>query len=291
MNFFSVIIPVYNQEKNIEELIKSLLNQNYPKSLFEIIAVDNGSIDKSKFIINKFEVKYVFEKKPSSYAARNAGAKIAKGNVYAFIDGDMSADENWLFNANKVLAKFDLVGGKIINKDSSKKYLTLYDSIIVNSTREINLRENHRICGGNFFIFRSVFNKLGGFNSNLISGGDTLISLNAIKNNYKIGYAHDAIGYHPVDGICKRLKRNMRLAFGSREKNRKEKKTNKLKINNLFKSIHADFYLLKKSFKENKISKFEFLVLKIIVLLFKFFTYLIIIVSKSLLKSKHASRM
>ena len=58
MIFFSIIIPVYNQEKNIEELIKSLLNQNYPKSLFEIIAVDNASTDKSKAIMKKFEVKF-----------------------------------------------------------------------------------------------------------------------------------------------------------------------------------------------------------------------------------------
>lgn len=291
MIFFSIIIPVYNQEKNIEELIKSLLNQNYPKSLFEIIAVDNASTDKSKAIIKKFEVKYVFEKKPSSYAARNAGAKNAKGDVFAFIDGDMKADKNWLLNANKIIGKYDIVGGKIINMDSAKRYLTLFDSIIINPNRELNLRKNHRICGGNFFIFSSVFNNLGGFDSNLISGGDALISIDAIKNNYKIGYASDAIAYHPVDGVVKRIKRNMRLAFGCIEKDKKEKKRKKSKINNLFKNTHEDFFLLKKSLKEKTISKFDFLVLSLIVLIFKFFTYLVIFLAKLLLKSNYVSRL
>jgi len=293
MNFFSIIVPVYNQEKQIEELIKSLLAQNYPKDSFEVIIVNNGSNDNSEFLIKKYNVKYVFEQKPSSYAARNAGAKIAKGNVFAFIDGDMHADNNWLSSVNKALLKYDIVGGKIINKDSSRKYLTYYDSLLVNPKRESNLIKKQRICGGNFFIFSSVYNNLGGFDSNLISGGDTLLSIHAIKSNFKIGYSLDSIAYHPVDSFSKRIKRNMRLAFGSIEKNKTEnqKITKKSKISNVIKNIKEDFTVLKESLREKDITRFEFIILKALVIILKFFEYLAILFSLVFLKSKHVSRM
>jgi len=53
----SVIIPVYNQEKIISKVLDSLINQNIPKNKYEIIIIDDGSIDKTYKILNFFKKK------------------------------------------------------------------------------------------------------------------------------------------------------------------------------------------------------------------------------------------
>ena len=78
----SVIVPVYNDPR-IEACIVSLLAQDYPKELHEIIVVDNNSDGSIREVIQRFKVKYLREEKRGSYAARNKGLEIASGEVAA----------------------------------------------------------------------------------------------------------------------------------------------------------------------------------------------------------------
>ena len=58
MTFFSIIIPVYNLENYITRALDSLLKQNFAPSLFEVIAVDDGSSDNSLNILNEYAQQY-----------------------------------------------------------------------------------------------------------------------------------------------------------------------------------------------------------------------------------------
>jgi len=53
-NIVSVIITTKNEEKNIENCLRSIKNQNYPREKIEIIVVDNNSLDKTKEIALKY---------------------------------------------------------------------------------------------------------------------------------------------------------------------------------------------------------------------------------------------
>ena len=81
----SVIIPVYNEESYISDLIKSIKQQTYKD--YEIIAVDS-STDTTPKILRKFNVKVIRIPKTNVSAARNAGIKKAKGEIFALIDAD-----------------------------------------------------------------------------------------------------------------------------------------------------------------------------------------------------------
>jgi len=116
----SIVMPVYNSEKYLEETIKSVLGQSY--SNFELIIVDDGSTDNSLNIAREFakkdkRVAVIALKENQGFAkARNEGLKRAKGE---FITG-MDSDDIMLPNAIKARVEFlnshpevDLVFGKI----------------------------------------------------------------------------------------------------------------------------------------------------------------------------------
>ena len=89
--FFSIIIPIYNVEKYLDESIKSILNQNFRD--FELILVDDGSTDESGKICDKYvefdeRVKVIHKKNEGSGSARNTGIASAKGKYCYFPDSD-----------------------------------------------------------------------------------------------------------------------------------------------------------------------------------------------------------
>ena len=93
----SIIIPVYNEEKNVARTIESLLNQTFKD--YEIIAVNDASKDNSIDVLNKYKNKIkIIDKKKNEGQAKtlNAGLKIASGDIIARTDGDSIVPPNWL---------------------------------------------------------------------------------------------------------------------------------------------------------------------------------------------------
>ena len=91
MKMFSIIVPFYNESKNINISIDSLLRQSFND--FEVILVDDGSTDDSKEKIyekirNDDRFKYFYQENKGVSAARNLGLKVARGEYISFIDRD-----------------------------------------------------------------------------------------------------------------------------------------------------------------------------------------------------------
>ena len=87
----SIIIPVFNVEKYLEECINSVLQQTF--SNFEIILVDDGSTDSSGNICDLYSqkdrrIQVIHKENGGLSSARNAGLRIAKGKYVGFIDSD-----------------------------------------------------------------------------------------------------------------------------------------------------------------------------------------------------------
>lgn len=87
----SIIVPFYNVQEYIEVCIESLLNQTIQD--IEIILVNDGSLDDSEKIINKYikkdkRIKYIKQKNQGLGIARNNGMKVARGEYIGFVDSD-----------------------------------------------------------------------------------------------------------------------------------------------------------------------------------------------------------
>ena len=98
----SVIIPVYNEEKHLEDCLNSIINQTLKD--IEIIIINDCSTDNTKNIIDKYALKYPNIKVINNEvnkgvgACRNIGISISKGDYISFIDSDDYIHPNMLLN-------------------------------------------------------------------------------------------------------------------------------------------------------------------------------------------------
>lgn len=122
----SVIMPMYNCEKYIEEAINSVLAQTY--DAWELIVIDDGSMDSTASIVeelSKDDIRIRFyrnEKNEGVSATRNAGVLLARGDWIAFLDSDdmweKSKLEKQMFFARDLNANFVFTGASFINENS-----------------------------------------------------------------------------------------------------------------------------------------------------------------------------
>lgn len=109
---YSVIVPSYNSGSTIRSCLSSLLNQSLSKEDYEIIVVDDGSTDNTGSIIMEFQVKYLWQPNSGPAAARNHGAREAKGGIILFTDSDCVPAYNWIEEMIKPFKSADIIAVK-----------------------------------------------------------------------------------------------------------------------------------------------------------------------------------
>lgn len=135
----SIIIPIYNKEKYIDNLVNKLYKQTYKD--FEIIFVDDGSVDNSYKVALKYANNtnvFVYSQKNSGVSvARNKGIDESRGEWISFLDPDDDIADNYLEELKKNSARSDIVCCCCYACDTNKKYLNEFfykDSIFKNSS-------------------------------------------------------------------------------------------------------------------------------------------------------------
>lgn len=127
----SVIIPIYNAEKYLEETINSVLKQTHPLDLIEIILINDGSTDKSEEICLKYKntnnnIAYFSKTNGGVSSARNVGLKHAKGKYIMFLDSDDYISEETVSSLylffEQHYHEVDLVTYRILNLTEKKIY-------------------------------------------------------------------------------------------------------------------------------------------------------------------------
>ena len=222
--FLSVIIPVFNEGARLRLCLEALAAQIYPKDRYEVIVVDNGSDEPPVWVGHEYPaVVFVEESRPGSYAARNRGIGLAKGEVFAFTDGDCIPDAYWLANGAKEVTadpSVGLVGGRVeffFRDPEHPTVAELYDSVMY-----LNQREAVKVTGfaatANMFTSRSVLEHVGVFDPAVKSGGDREWGQRVRSRGYRLLYAEDAVVKHPArDTFAKISSRNIRVLGGHHE--------------------------------------------------------------------------
>ena len=172
----SIVIPTYNHANFIAKALKSVINQTYKN--WEIIIIDNQSVDETYEIINKFHdprIKYFKISNNGVIAkSRNLGIKVSKGEWIAFLDSDDWWTEDKLeICLGKINKKIDFIyhSYEVVNKSKSflKKKLIKGRQLkkpVLNDLLISTIIKGNPICNSSVIIRKNILFKIGGLNEN-----------------------------------------------------------------------------------------------------------------------------
>lgn len=157
----SVICPIYNMGMYLPECLDSIVNQSLKE--IEIIAVNDGSVDNSLDILNKYQEKYkniviINQENQGSGIARNNGIKRANGKYIIFIDpDDYYPNHNCLETLFNVAEKYHMMicgGGMIYNHNGEEALRSIAGREEITTNTIIELENYREIYGHQRYLFR-----------------------------------------------------------------------------------------------------------------------------------------
>lgn len=183
----SIVIPAYNEEKNISVALEALVNQD-TREKFEVIVVDNAStdktIDEAKKFSKKLDLKIVNEKNKGRGIARYTGFKHAKGEIILSTDADAIVPANWVESMVSTLRASSAVaisGTLMVNDLNKFKNLTISKLFIPFMDSYKLLFGHYWLNGFSFAIWKKVYDEIGGFNPKINTQEDIEISFRVEK--------------------------------------------------------------------------------------------------------------
>jgi glucosyl-dolichyl phosphate glucuronosyltransferase len=231
----SVILCTYNRSVRLTTALESVSASQLPRQVdWEVLVVDNNSEDDTRTVVEGFcrkheRFRYIFEPNQGLSNARNAGIGEAKGEIIAFVDDDVTVDQNWLHNLTEQLhdGQWAGAGGRIRAQQDFKLPewvriegpFAMGGSLAALFDRGDEARELFEPPYGTNMAYReSVFEKYGHFRTdlgrsadNLIGKEDTEFGERLLRAGERLWYAPSAIIYHPL--LPERLTKKYFLAW------------------------------------------------------------------------------
>lgn len=176
---FSVVIPLYNKEKEIRRTVESVLAQSCPD--FELVIVDDGSTDGSAEITEALcaedhRIRLIRKANGGVCSARNAGIDVSSGEFIALLDADDTWDPDFLLEAERMIADFPecaMWGLGFSELYEGKPFRELPTGLpkgfrgVVENYFGMEGRVSDLFCSSSVVIRRSVFDKTGKFEERL----------------------------------------------------------------------------------------------------------------------------
>jgi len=190
----SVIIPARNEEEYIEECLKSIITQDYPRNKLEIIVVDGASQDNTKKIIHEIAskiVKVVVNPKKITSSALNLGVKKSSGDIKIIFGAHATMAKAYIRNCVIYLKKTgaDCVGGRIYSvakTNKGKAIATIMNSKLGGSESRYMAKESYLKTLSFGAYKKGVFDKICLFDESLIRSQDCEFNFRLVKSGGKL---------------------------------------------------------------------------------------------------------
>jgi cellulose synthase/poly-beta-1,6-N-acetylglucosamine synthase-like glycosyltransferase len=217
----SVIIPIYNGESELPDLLDCLKAQTYPPDKVEYLLVDNNSQDNTGQLLAKAQESQIIPLIPlaenqiqSSYAARNRGIRTARHDILAFTDMDCRPSQEWLIELVKpfVDTSIGIVAGEV-KALPSENFFEKYSERSDFMNQKYLLE--HPFCPygqtANLAVRKVAFQEVGLFRPYLTTGGDADICWRIQREtDWKLTYSPEAIIFHRHRSSLKDLRSQLK---------------------------------------------------------------------------------
>lgn len=211
----SVVIPIFNGEFDLPDLLNCLRAQTYPTNRVEYLLVDNGSVDRTPQLLQSYTASNASAQGfpssaafrslcetqiQSSYAARNTGIRAATGAILAFTDADCRPQPTWLYHLVQAFAdpSVGIVAGEILalsGNTALERYADRHETLSQKHTLA------HAFCPygqtANLAIRRQALEQVGLFRPYLTTGGDADLCWRIQQqSSWRMHFAEQAIVQH-----------------------------------------------------------------------------------------------
>lgn len=210
----SVVIPLYNKEKQIARTLRSVFAQTYTD--YEIVIVNDGSTDGSAAAVESLEdprIRLVTQKNAGVSAARNRGIREARGEYIALLDGDDEWKPDFLEKIAGLIQKYprcDVFATKYAMVDTRGKSIeNILNKIkfknasgIIDNYFEVASSSHPPITSSSVTIRKKALLSVGGFPEG-IKAGEDLLTWARLSIRYSIAYDMAVCAFFLVDDAAK----------------------------------------------------------------------------------------
>jgi len=164
---FSVVIPAYNEANYIGRTLRALRNQTFRD--FEVIVKDGKSQDQTCIVAKQYAQRVVSLHDHSAAEARNQGARHAQGEILVFMDADSMLTPETFHRFYEIMKDRNVVGVSCRKVPLSSSVLdrVLYEFVNLSTFVSATMRLGGA-HGNLMLVRRGVFERVGGFNPNII---------------------------------------------------------------------------------------------------------------------------
>ncbi len=212
----TIAIPTYNRAKLLQKTLECMTSQDTKgKFNYEILVIDDGSTDRTRAVIkdaqDKFHgrLRYIWQEGEGYTHALNVAVREFTGEWLAFFDDDQITHASWLSQLLQAAGQQNakMVGGPIV-LDLPEEILARIGPVcrdIFGESPDIRDPQAYKQTppfpsGGNRMVHRSVFELVGDFDENMLTGGcDRDFLLRAIALGVPMGWARGAVARHIID--------------------------------------------------------------------------------------------
>lgn len=213
----SVVVPARNAGCALGDLIDALSRQTISTKRFEVVLADDGSTDGSieSLETGDLQVRVTSGAPTTSYAARNRGASISRARTLAFCDADCIPAPDWLEQGLDALENVQIAVGAVrfVPPNRATAWGLVDMEWFLDARRMV---ERGGVLTCNLFIHRATFERLGGFDHSLPSGGDYEFGTRARSAGIEPLYIDSAVVRHPTrQGPSELLRKIWRVNYSA----------------------------------------------------------------------------
>lgn len=215
----SVVVPAFNAGATIGALLDSLSRQEGVAFRFEVIVVDDGSRDDTAEVARRYAgVKVLQQPNAGPAAARNRGAREARGDVLVFVDADCEPAPDWLAALVRPIAENGADAVKGVYRTRQRAWAARFAQLefegryrILARTRNISFVDSYSAA-----VRAEAFRAVGGFDPHfpLADNEDVDFSFKLARQGCKMVFCPQAVVYHRHPGGWRRyLALKLRRAY------------------------------------------------------------------------------
>lgn len=198
----SIVVPAHDAEATLPLLLAALVAQVQARGDAEVVVVDSASLDRTYELALGAAVRTIREPRLGASAARNAGLRVAGGELVAFLDSDCIPQPGWL---ERLVARFEqnhrigAVGGHVAAAPARRMLQRHAERAGYYVSQEVALADPFLpfVLTANCCYRREVLDRFGGFDETLRSGEDTQLAWRMqLELDLEVAFARDAVVEH-----------------------------------------------------------------------------------------------